>query len=235
MRAWLRCLRPITPVLATDWELLEDGLTYRLTLREGVNFHSGAPFDAEAVKWSFEKQLKADPPGIAAGLLPSYSAINVVDDYTIDITLEEPNGVFPNILGAPLFMRWPLHATRSLARTTTPTRVAPVHSGSSAGHPASESNLRPTPTIGIPRMGPASGSSISRSSRNPSARLIALQNGEVDMVFTVPAEEVPNLAGTDGIQVFNTRPCASSSSDSTHLIRPSRRACATGTLPCHQP
>ena len=61
----------ITPVLATGWELLEDGLTYRLTLREGVNFHSGAPFNAEAVKWNFEKQLKADPPGIAAGLLPS--------------------------------------------------------------------------------------------------------------------------------------------------------------------
>ena len=198
----------ITPVLATDGAF-EDGLTYRLTLREGVNFHSGAPFDAEAVKWNFEKQLKADPPGIAAGLLPSYSAINVVDDYTIDITLEEPNGVFPNILGAPLLMMVDLHATRSLARTTTPTRVAPVHSGSSAGHPASESSSRPTPTIGMPRTGPASGSSISRSSRNPQRGSSRSRTGKWTWSSPCPRKKSPTWPA----------PMASRSSTSDHARR----------------
>jgi ABC-type transport system substrate-binding protein len=51
----------VIEVLATGWELLGDGLTYRLHLREGVYFHSGAPFNAEAVAWNFEKQLKTEP------------------------------------------------------------------------------------------------------------------------------------------------------------------------------
>ena len=43
-------------------------------------------------------------PGISAGLVPAYESIEIVDDYTLDVTLTEPNGVFMNILGAPLFM-----------------------------------------------------------------------------------------------------------------------------------
>lgn len=194
----------ITPVLATGWELLEDGLTYRLTLREGVTFHSGAPFDAEAVKWNFEKQLKADPPGIAAGLLPTYSAIDVVDDLTIDVTLEEPNGVFPNILGAPLFMMVDPTRYEELGEdyNTNPSGTGPFRFVSWT--PGQRVELEANPDYWDPDNGPGVGKLNFEVVPEPAARLIALQNGEVDMVFTVPAEEVPNLAGTDGIQVFNT-------------------------------
>ena len=94
----------LTPVLATDWEVLDDDLTWRITLRQGVTFHSGEPFTAEAVQWNFEKVLDPNDPGIAAGLIPAIANIEIIDDYTLDVTLEEPNGVFMNILGAPLFM-----------------------------------------------------------------------------------------------------------------------------------
>jgi peptide/nickel transport system substrate-binding protein len=45
----------IEPALATEWETSEDGLSWTFTLREGVNFHDGEPFNAEAVCFNFER------------------------------------------------------------------------------------------------------------------------------------------------------------------------------------
>ena len=39
----------IVPALATSWETSDDGLEWTVTLREGVTFHDGTPFDADAV------------------------------------------------------------------------------------------------------------------------------------------------------------------------------------------
>jgi ABC-type transport system substrate-binding protein len=39
----------VEPALATDWTISDDGTVYTFTLREGVTFHDGSPFDAEAV------------------------------------------------------------------------------------------------------------------------------------------------------------------------------------------
>src|SRR5690606_13492205 len=41
----------VEPALATDWTISDDGLVYTFTLREGVTFHDGTPFNAEAVKF----------------------------------------------------------------------------------------------------------------------------------------------------------------------------------------
>src|SRR5690606_4737969 len=42
----------IEPALATDWTISDDGLEYTFNLREGVTFHDGTPFNAEAVKFN---------------------------------------------------------------------------------------------------------------------------------------------------------------------------------------
>ena len=54
----------IEPRLATKWERIDD-LTMRFYLRKGVKFHSGNPFTAKDVKWSFESNplICADPVG----------------------------------------------------------------------------------------------------------------------------------------------------------------------------
>jgi peptide/nickel transport system substrate-binding protein len=43
------------PGLATDWEISEDGKTYTFTLQEGVTFHDGTEFNAEAVCFNFDR------------------------------------------------------------------------------------------------------------------------------------------------------------------------------------
>ncbi|MFV0423702.1 ABC transporter substrate-binding protein [Oleidesulfovibrio sp.] len=48
----------LTPSLATSWDISEDGMTYTFHLREGVSFHDGTPFDADAVVFSHGRQMK---------------------------------------------------------------------------------------------------------------------------------------------------------------------------------
>ncbi|TNF45971.1 ABC transporter substrate-binding protein [bacterium] len=48
----------IEPGLATSWDISPDGLTYTFHLREGVNFHDGTPFNADAVVFSIGRMMK---------------------------------------------------------------------------------------------------------------------------------------------------------------------------------
>jgi peptide/nickel transport system substrate-binding protein len=87
--------------LATAWSVSDDGRVWTLTLRQGVRFHDGTPFDAEAVKLSFERQLRTDHPyhmpdfqywkNSFAGVV---RAIDVVDPFTVRITLYQPYAPF---------------------------------------------------------------------------------------------------------------------------------------------
>ena len=50
----------IGPSLAESWEVSEDGKTYTFTLRQGVTFSDGTPFDAAAVEWNFKRWAGKD-------------------------------------------------------------------------------------------------------------------------------------------------------------------------------
>lgn len=79
----------IEPSLATSWEVSEDARTYTFTLREGVKFHDGTDFNAEAVKVSFDR-MKAMGLG-ASFFLQAVEEVEAVDDTTVEITLSEPD------------------------------------------------------------------------------------------------------------------------------------------------
>lgn len=71
----------IQPALATDWEF-EAPNTWRFTLRDGVTFHDGQPFDADAVKYTFDRVAKA------GGGTPGFGedSTKVIDDLTVEVT-----------------------------------------------------------------------------------------------------------------------------------------------------
>ncbi|MBU1306597.1 MAG: ABC transporter substrate-binding protein [Alphaproteobacteria bacterium] len=97
----------IEPSLATDWTISDDGLTYTFNLRPDVTFHDGTPFNAEAVKFTFDRMLKEDHPYASTGPFPlsfffsSVASVDVVDDLTVKFTLSEPYAPFMSNLASP--------------------------------------------------------------------------------------------------------------------------------------
>lgn len=99
-------------VLADSWEISDDGLTYTFNLRDDVTWHDGEQFTAEDVAFTLQLVLTPDYASrlssqfqiieggteYADGEADSVSGINVVDDYTLEITLSEPNAPFLNSL-----------------------------------------------------------------------------------------------------------------------------------------
>jgi peptide/nickel transport system substrate-binding protein len=89
----------VVPQLAHDWEVSDDGLDYTFYLEEGVTFHDGTPFNADAVKFTFERILD---PEFGSPFLGDYSmidSIEVVDDFTVIFHLQYPHGPFVRRLG----------------------------------------------------------------------------------------------------------------------------------------
>ncbi len=75
----------ISPALATSWESSEDGLTWTFHLREGVKFHDGTDFNAEAVKYSIDRTMSL---GLGAAFIwDAVKEIKVIDDYTVEFNL----------------------------------------------------------------------------------------------------------------------------------------------------
>ncbi|MEX0954934.1 MAG: ABC transporter substrate-binding protein [Rhizobiaceae bacterium] len=95
------------PSLAESWEISDDGTTYTFKLRDGVSFHDGTPFNAEAVKFNFDRMLKEDHPYHDTGPFPLafyFSAVDevtAVDDMTVEFKLNEPYAPFLSNLAYP--------------------------------------------------------------------------------------------------------------------------------------
>src|SRR5687767_15452727 len=60
----------VVPGLAESWTISKDGLQYTFKLRKGVRFHDGTPLDAEAVKFSIERQFNPEHPAAKLGKYP---------------------------------------------------------------------------------------------------------------------------------------------------------------------
>jgi peptide/nickel transport system substrate-binding protein len=105
--------------LATGWTVIDGGLTYRFTLRQGVTFHDGTVFNAYVMKYSLDRAVIMNPyitmyggePAIGlqqaiegGSLLPDAvgylkaGGIVVIDDYTLEIHLQASYAAFIHVL-----------------------------------------------------------------------------------------------------------------------------------------
>lgn len=106
------------PLLATSWEQSDDGLSYTFQLEEGVTFHDGTEFNADAVCFNFDRQNNFT--GIAQSESLSYywgkimrgyadtgtsiyDSCEVVSDTEVTINLKEPFAGFIPALSLPAF------------------------------------------------------------------------------------------------------------------------------------
>jgi peptide/nickel transport system substrate-binding protein len=88
----------VDPLLASDYTVSGDGLTYTVTLRDRVGFHSGKPLSSVDVKASFER---VTAPDSQAARKSSYSVVRNIatpDEKTVVFTLSKPSISFPYYL-----------------------------------------------------------------------------------------------------------------------------------------
>ena len=100
----------VIPDLAESWMVSQDGRVYTFKLRQGVTFHNGKPFTAQDVKYSWERACDpntesdtaetylGDIQGVTqviSGDVNDISGVKVIDDFTLEVTLDEPKAYFP--------------------------------------------------------------------------------------------------------------------------------------------
>lgn len=81
----------VTPLLAESWSLSPDARTYTFKLRRGVRFQNGEPFNAAAVKYSFERAVAKDSVNKDKAVFANIASIDTPDEYTVVLTLKNSN------------------------------------------------------------------------------------------------------------------------------------------------
>ena len=104
------------PDITQRWQVSDDGKTYTFYLRHGVKFHNGREVKAEDFKYSWERA--SDPATrsltattylgdivgvreVLAGKTKEISGVRVIDDYTLEVTIDAPKSYFLSKLTYP--------------------------------------------------------------------------------------------------------------------------------------
>src|SRR5438876_9528941 len=97
----------VVPGLAESWTISKDGLQYTFKLRSGIKFHDGTPLNAEAVKFSIERQINPNHPASKLGKYPfanyffgNVKAVEPLDELTVRFILKEPRASFLDVMAA---------------------------------------------------------------------------------------------------------------------------------------
>jgi peptide/nickel transport system substrate-binding protein len=180
----------IKPVLAASYDQV--GPTrIRFKLKPGIKFHDGTPLNAAAVRFTFERAFKGTPPGRWASLAGPIVGAEVVDDLTVDIVTSEPYGptirslamVYAGIvspaavqkMGAD-FMRAPVGTgPYKFVEWKTNTHVIMERNADYWGEKAPLDRV------------------VFKVVPEESARMIALQTGDADMVMLPAPSSLPPL------------------------------------------
>jgi peptide/nickel transport system substrate-binding protein len=188
----------VEPGLAESWDISDDGLVYTLHLRQGITFHDGADFNAEAVKFNLERQIDPNHPFHDTGEFAyaeftwgAADTIEVVDDATIRITLTEPFAPFLNHLAMhPAAMVSPAAVEQYGADIS----INPVGTGPfkfASWTPGVEVILEKNPDYwrGAPNVDQV----IYRSIIEDQSRLTELEAGGINFMVNIPPDDLPRL------------------------------------------
>jgi ABC-type transport system substrate-binding protein len=192
----------IVPGLATKWEQSEDGLTWTFSLRKGVKFHDGTPFNADAAKVFFERMIGPEKPLKAGLYAPFVNSVEVVDDYTVKIRLKTPFAFFLNnlahsasgIISPTALKTYGKDLSRRAVGTGPFKFVEWVH----GDHLTMVRNDEYWG--GKPRLDKI----IVKTVREDSARVMMLQSGDAQLIVRIPSEDIPRLEKDPNISLDST-------------------------------
>ena len=200
---------PIVPGLATEWSVSEDGKIYTFKLREGVKFHDGTPFNAEAANFNFQRMTNKDHPyydpqvgSTALGVLKGLKGSKVVDEYTLEIELSEPNTGFveaiaslPNyyIMSPAAFEKYGKDAIGQHAVGTGPFKLVEWVRGQRTVMARNDDYWGKKPTVE---------EMVYRPILEPAARAAALKAGEVQIAWDLPVDQVESFKADPNFSVY---------------------------------
>jgi glutathione transport system substrate-binding protein len=191
----------VQPVLAESYTVSDDGLAYTFKLREGVKFHDGTDFNAEAVKVTLDRVLNPDNKLARFNQFNRISKVEVASTYSVKITLKEPFGPFINSLAHPS------------AAMISPTALAKWGSKDIAFHPVGTGpfvfeDWKQTDYVkgrkfdgywkqGFPKVDAVTWKPVLENN----TRAAMLQTGEADFAFPLPYEQATALQASDKLKV----------------------------------
>ncbi|UCC87002.1 MAG: ABC transporter substrate-binding protein [Anaerolineales bacterium] len=187
------------PWLATGWEVSGDGLTWTFKLREGVTFHNGEPFNAEAVKFTFDDALSVEGSSQTT-VINELAAVNVIDDYTVETVTARTNPIWLSQI-AHLFMMPPAY-TQEVGPEGF--NEAPVGTGAfkfvewvKDDHVTVEKN--PDWWNGEPQVDLITFRTIPEAS----GRVASLLAGEADIIEVVPFDSIQQIEDREDLTVLD--------------------------------
>ncbi|GAB3057239.1 ABC transporter substrate-binding protein [Virgibacillus ainsalahensis] len=209
----------LTPGLAHDWEVSDDGLSYTFYLEEGVTFHDGTDFNAEAVKTNFERWANPDHEyaftddgyvySMYGTMFGGYegdeghviSEINVVNDHEIEFVLNQPLGFFLQNMGMSYFG---ITSPAALEEYGPKINENPVGTGPfefvswSRDDSIVLDKFEDYRVEGLPKLDQV----IFEVIPDNAARLIALRSGEIDIMDGLNPDDAAGIKSEDGLELL---------------------------------
>ena len=183
----------LEPSLAEKWEAVND-TTYKFTLKKDVTFHNGDPLTAKDVAFTLKRALtQPNVAHIVAEL--DADKIKVLDDYTLEIGTKEPFGPLLTHLAHPATA---ILSEKAVTEGGKDYGVKPVGTGPyklTKWEAGSEINLeRYDAYHGEKGVSPKITFKVIK---DDSVRVISLENGEVDIAYDVPPNEIKTVEASD--------------------------------------
>lgn len=190
------------PYLAESWETSADGLSVTMHLVHGATFHDGTPITAADVAFSIMNTKENHP---FKSMFAPVEAIETPDDYTAVIRLSQPHPALLLSLSPALAPILPKHIYGDGQDPKThPANSAPVGSGPfmlEEFTPGEAIVLKKNPNFFIEGR-PKLDEIIIRIVKDPSALLIAMENGDADMYpFMAGSQEIKRLEKVDRLAI----------------------------------
>jgi peptide/nickel transport system substrate-binding protein len=196
----------LVPKLAESWSADASGTEWTFKLRPGVTFHDGTPFTAEDVVWSFRQML--DPANAYAvteqfGAFLDTDSVQALDAQTVTIRATRPTVDLPNQISymeAVMVKNGSTAEERSARENGTGPYTAPDWTQGSK-----KVTLRAFPGYwqeGLPKTKEIHLVEVTDST----ARMVALQNGEADIVMKTDLATIPTIQGDSALQLLQSAP-----------------------------